>query len=30
MGLSGVVGLADWVLVVECVRRAGGGMDWWL
>jgi urocanate hydratase len=24
MGLSGVVGLADWVLVVECVRRAGG------
>ena len=25
MGLSGVVGLADWVLVVECVRRAGGG-----
>ena len=25
MGLSGVVGLAGWVLVVECVRRGGGG-----
>ena len=22
MGLSGVVGLAGWVLVMECVRRA--------
>ena len=30
MGLSGVVGLADWVLVVGCVRVLGWEMDWWL